>query len=103
MTTAEHTNGFVSPLSRLQRNHGLEHATLHVLADGDPHLSLAGHSDLGGFWILGNVETDTLRSAVQEALERMRNGEHNLAVHPNCGTNFVATGALAGLAAWSGM
>jgi hypothetical protein len=103
MTTAERTNGFISPLSRLQRNHGLEHATLHMLADGNPHLSLAGHSDLGGFWILGNVETETLRSAVQEALERMRNGEHNLAVHPNCGTNFVATGALAGLAAWSGM
>ncbi len=103
MTTAENTTRFTSPLSRLQRNHGLEHATLHVLADTNPHISLAGHSDLGGFWILGNVETDTLRSAVSEALERMRNGEHNLAVHPNCGTNFVATGALAGLAAWSGM
>ena len=104
MTTAEQTtNHFVSPFSRLQRNHGLEHATLHILAESHPHLSMAGHSDLGGFWILGNVETDELRSAVDEALERMRAGEHGLAVHPNCGTNFVATGALAGLAAWAAM
>ena len=103
MTTAERTTQFTSPLSRLQRNHGLEHATLHMLAETHPHLSLAGHSDVGGFWILGNVETDELRSAVDEALQRMRDGEHGLAVHPNCGTNFVATGALAGLAAWTGM
>ena len=103
MTIAEKSNHFASPISRLQRNHGLEHATLHVLADSYPHLSLAGHSDVGGFWILGNVETEDLRSAVGEALARMKSGEHGLAVHPNCGTNFVATGALAGLAAWSGM
>jgi hypothetical protein len=103
MTTAERTNHFISPFSRLQRNHGLEHATLHMLAESHPHLSLAGHSDLGGFWILGNVETEDLRGAVSEALTRMQNGEHDLAIHPNCGTNFVATGALAGVAAWTGM
>ncbi len=103
MTTAEQTDHFVSPFSRLQRNHGLEHATLHMLAERHPHLSLAGHSDLGGFWILGNVETDELRGAVDEALARMRGGEHGLAIHPNCGTNFVTTGALAGIAAWIGM
>jgi hypothetical protein len=90
-------------VSRLQRNHGLEHATLHVLSESHPHLALAGHSDTGGFWILGNVDTEELRSAVDTALNRMRAGESNLAVHPNCGTNFVTTGALAGLAAWAGM
>ncbi len=103
MTTAERTNHFPSPFSRLQRNHGLEHATLHMLAERHPHLSLAGHSDMGGFWILGNVETEDLRAAVNEALTRMQQGEHELSIHPNCGTNFVATGALAGLAAWTGM
>lgn len=90
-------------ISRLQRNHGLEHATLHVLSARHPHLSLAGHSDLGGFWIVGDVDTEELRSAVDEALQRLRSGERHLAVHPNCGTNFVATGALAGLSAWSAM
>lgn len=84
------------PVSRLRRNHGLEHATLHVLSKRHPRLSLAGHSDLGGFWILGDVTTEDLQSAVEEALSRLRNGEHNLAVHPNCGTNFATAGVLAG-------
>jgi hypothetical protein len=104
MNTGEATQTMNIPgLSRLQRNHGLEHATLHVLSETHPHLSMAGHSDTGGFWILGNISTEELRSAVDQALARMRAGESNLAVHPNCGTNFVATGALAGLAAWAGM
>lgn len=91
------------PVSRIRRNHGLEHATLHVLSKRFPHMSLAGHSDMGGFWVLGNVETEDLRSAVNEALQRMRDGEHDLAVHPNCGTNFVTAGTFAGLAASAAM
>lgn len=87
------------PVSRVRRNHGLEHATLHVLSERHPQTSLAGHSDVGGFWILGDVPTEEVRSAVQEALTRMRNGEQNLAVHPNCGTNFVTAGTFAGVAA----
>jgi hypothetical protein len=54
---------------------------------------------MGGFWVLGDITTEDLRSAVDEALDRMRNGEHNLAVHPNCGTNFVTAGTFAGVAA----
>ena len=88
-----------SPLSRIRRNHGLEHATLHILSEKYPKTSLAGHSDMGGFWILGDVDTNDVRAAVDEALDRMRNGEPDLAVHPNCGTNFVTAGTLAGVAA----
>jgi hypothetical protein len=87
------------PVSRIRRNHGLEHATLHLLSERYPKVSLAGHSDMGGFWVLGDITTEDLRSAVDEALDRMRNGEHNLAVHPNCGTNFVTAGTFAGVAA----
>jgi hypothetical protein len=47
---------------------------------------------------LGEVETADLRDAIDEALRRMRAGEQNLAVHPNCGTNFVSAGTIAGLA-----
>jgi hypothetical protein len=90
--------GFI--FSRVQRNHGLEHATLHMLAKTHPHLALAGISNPQGFWILGNVETEDLRAAVDEALTRLRNGERGLAVHPNCGTNFATTGLLAGVATW---
>lgn len=91
------------PISRIRRNHGLEHATLHILSERHPKLSLAGHSDMQGFWILGDVETDDLRLAVNQALSRMRGGEHNLAVHPNCGTNFVTAGTFAGVAASAAM
>ncbi|MEJ2600071.1 MAG: DUF6391 domain-containing protein [Anaerolineales bacterium] len=88
------------PISRVRRNHGLEHATLHILAQRHPRTSMAGHSDLGGFWILGDVPTEDVQSAVDEALTRMKAGEKDLAVHPNCGTNFVTAGTMAGLAAW---
>jgi uncharacterized protein DUF6391 len=87
------------PVSRIRRNHGLEHATLHILAERHPNISLAGHSDMGGFWVLGDISTDEVRSAANEGLQRMRGGEHNLAVHPNCGTNFVTAGTFAGIAA----
>ncbi len=89
----------LSPISRIRRNHGLEHATLHVLAEHRPGISLAGHSDQGGFWILGNLDTEELHAAVQEALSRLRQGENRLAVHPFCGTNFATSGVLAGIAA----
>jgi Domain of unknown function (DUF6391) len=87
------------PISRIRRNHGLEHATLHLLGRLYPNQPLAGHSDMNGFWIIGDVSTDALQSAIAEALQRMRNGEAKLAVHPNCGTNFVTSGVLAGAAA----
>lgn len=93
-----------SPLiSRIRRNHGLEHATLHVLSKYLPQAMLGGHSDFGGFWILGDVPTETLHAAVQESISRLRAGEKNLAVHPNCGTNYATMGALAGLAGAAAM
>jgi hypothetical protein len=81
----------------------LEHATLHILSQRHPKLPLAGHSDTRGFWVLGEVSTEDVTSAVQEAMQRMQAGEHNLAVHPNCGTNFVTSGVLASLAAFVAM
>ncbi len=92
-----------SPLLRVRRNHGLEHATLHVLADRFPKVPFAGHSDLFGFWIVGDVSSEDLYAAVLEALNRLRNGEEGLAVHPNCGTNYVAAGLLSGFAVWVSM
>jgi hypothetical protein len=88
-----------TPISRVRRNHGLEHATLHVLAERHPGRPLAGHSDLGGFWIIGDLSVEELAAAIQEARARLESGESKLAIHPNCGTNFAASGILAGLAA----
>lgn len=85
---------------RIRRNHGLEHATLHILGQRFPGLPIAGHSDQRGFWILGNLPMETVSSAVNEALQRLRAGQSRLAVHPNCGTNFATSGIFAGTAAW---
>lgn len=84
-------------LLRVRRNHGLEHASIHVLTEKNPRRSIAGHSDSGGFWLFGNLHLDEAGAAVEEALQRLRAGERQLAVHPNCGTNLVVSGAAAGL------
>jgi hypothetical protein len=85
-------------VSRVRRNHGLEHASIHVLTQKNPRRSLAGHSDAGGFWLLGDATLEEVSQAVNEALARLRGGESSLAIHPNCGTNLVTSGMAAGLA-----
>jgi hypothetical protein len=91
------------PVSRVRRNHALEHATLQILSRKHAIRTAAGYSDTGGFWVIGQVNTDDLQDAVDEALVRLHGGERQLAIHPNCGTNFVAAGAVAGSLAWLGM
>lgn len=90
-------------ISRIRRNHALEHATLQILAKKYPKTSAAGYSDTRGFLIVGNVSADHLHDAVGEALRRLRAGEGDLAIHPNCGTNFAATGVVAGTLGWLAM
>ena len=88
---------------RIRRNHALEHATMQVLAQKNPHQAVAGYSDAEGFSIIGSVSTDDLQAAVNEALARLKAGEHGLAIHPHCGTNYVASGLVAGGLAWLAM
>ena len=83
-----------------RRNHALEHATVHILAAKYPESHLAGHSNPTGFFILGNVTTEDIISAVTEAWTRLRAGESRLAIHAGCGTNFAATAFVAGSLAW---
>jgi hypothetical protein len=79
-----------------RRNHGLEHATIHVLAERHVPRALAGYSTPAGFLIVGDVRADELRAAVDEALRRLRAGQKHLAVHPGCGTNYATSGFVAG-------
>jgi len=90
-------------LSRIRRNHGLEHATLTILSQRFPCHRLAGYSFPAGFFLLGDVPTEQVRDAVVQGLSRMNNGERTLAVHPNCGTNYIVAGFVAGALAWLGM
>jgi hypothetical protein len=93
----------LAPVLRIRRNHALEHATMQVLAQKNARLSLFGYSDLEGFSVVGNLSTDELTAAVNEALARLKAGEWQLAIHPHCGTNFVAGGVVAGALAWLAM
>jgi predicted alpha/beta hydrolase len=88
---------------RIRKNHGLEHASIHVLTERGVQRPLAGRSDPNGFYIYGDVSTDQLQAAVENALQRMKAGEHHLAVHPNCGTMFVTSGAMSALVAFLAM
>jgi len=82
-----------------RRNHALEHATLHMLARTYKG-SMAGHSNPTGFFLLGNFSTQDIWSNATEALERLRGGESELAIHAGCGTNMATTTLLAGTLAW---
>jgi uncharacterized protein DUF6391 len=86
-----------------RRNHALEHATLHVLATKYPTKPMAGHSNPTGFFILGNLPTEDVRWALNEAETRLRAGESNLAIHPGCGTNLATSTLVAATFAWIAM
>ena len=86
-------------LRRTRQHHAIEHATVHMLTARLPHQRFGGYSDPLGFTIYGNVEEEPLRRAVGDALLRLQAGEHELAIHPNCGTNLATTTLLVGLAA----
>ncbi len=100
MSMIERFAGWIRPLlevpvvRKTRRNHGLEHATIHVLSSRVKGLRMAGRSDAGGFVLLGEARTEAIEAAARDALRRMKNGEHGLAVHPNCGTNLLTTGFL---------
>ncbi|MDY7078464.1 MAG: DUF6391 domain-containing protein [Chloroflexota bacterium] len=87
-------------ISRVRRNHALEHATITVLSERRHDLKLMGRSSLWGFYIYGDVPTEDVLAAAQEGLGRLRAGRREMAVHPNCGTNLAVAGTLAGLGAF---
>jgi hypothetical protein len=90
-------------IRRIRRNHGLEHATIHMLSRRVRGLKVAGYSTHEGFFLVGNPSTVEVAAAANDALNRMRRGEDGLAIHPNCGTNLVTTAVLTTLAAAAGM
>ncbi|MEO1376182.1 MAG: DUF6391 domain-containing protein [Cyanobacteria bacterium J06635_10] len=95
---------FISGLKEilmLRQVHALEHATVWVLSESPSAITQkfgcnnigidnqlhSGLSTEEGFYLYGEVNISDLRRAVNLALQRLTNGEWNLAVHPRCGTN----------------
>lgn len=79
----------------LRQVHALEHATVWVLSETNSSSRkvqidnelLGGLSTEQGFYLYGEVNISDLRRAVTLGLNRLINGEWDLAVHPRCGTN----------------
>lgn len=90
-------------ISRLRRNHSLEHATMHVLSEKFKGLGMAGISGPWGFYLLADLPSETVCDAALEALKRLQEGEASLAVHDNCGTNLATPAMLAALTIWVAM
>lgn len=81
----------IPPYLATRRNHALEHATIHMLARKYKDKNLAGHSNSTGFFLFGDMTTEDIRNAIDEAMIRLRAGESELAIHPGCGTNFATS------------
>ena len=92
---------------RVRQNHALEHATITILSEMIPNLSINARSYSDGFIIFRDLDLGVLRRAVDEALRRLQAGEAQLAIHPNCGTNLavgislMTIGTLLGMASSS--
>ena len=78
----------------------MEHATLKILARKYNDKNLAGHSNPTGFFLFGDMTTSDIRESIQEAMTRLRAGEHDLAIHPGCGTNLATSMVLPASFAW---
>ncbi|MDW8045976.1 MAG: DUF6391 domain-containing protein [Chloroflexota bacterium] len=96
----------MSVLRRIRIAHAIEHATVAVLHERlgrrAPTIAL---SDPFGFSILSPYTESEVAAAAAEAVERLRAGEHALAVSELCGSNLAVGGLLtagAALAAANG-
>ncbi len=87
-------------IATIRRNHALEHATVHLLSRRGPYSQVMGRTTTDGFYVYGPIETQEVAAAASEALARLRAGEHELAIHPRCGTNLAVAGLLAGLSSF---
>ena len=86
-------------VAHIRKNHAMEHATIHLLTEAKPGISVSGYSLIKGYWLLGRVELEDVQKAAEMALARMNNGEKKLAIHPNCGTNLAVIGLCTAAAA----
>lgn len=87
-------------ISRVRRNHAIEHATVAVLFQRRGRVvSVVGRSDQRGFRLFGPFSREEVAAAAEEAITRLRAGEDHLAVSHLCGTNLAVTGTMAGAAA----
>ena len=76
---------------RVRQNHALEHATVNVIEESFGPQKISGLAAKNGFTLMGDLPpSDIILNAAYIALERLKRGEKNLAIHPRCGTSIAA-------------
>lgn len=85
----------------VKQNHALEHATIVLLSRQFPDVRLAGISFASGFFVFGEVPTEVILPAAEEALDLLRTNSPEMAIHERCGTNLAVTAILTSMAAMS--
>ena len=90
----------ITAIERLRRNHALEHATVALLLERGAKPPIGGYSLPSGFLIWANCEQEAVSGAASDALALLNDGYAELAISPYCGTNFAASVALGGIAAY---
>jgi hypothetical protein len=83
----------------VRQNHALEHATIVLLSRNFPEVRFSGISFAAGFFVFGDLPTEAILPAAQEALGLLRTSQPELAVHERCGTNLAVTSMLVAAAA----
>jgi hypothetical protein len=83
----------------VKQNHALEHATIVLLSRKYPEVRFAGISFAAGFFVFGDVPTEAILPAAQEALTLLRTTSPELAIHERCGTNLAVTAMVTGISA----
>lgn len=73
-------------IEKVRQVHALEHATLRILQQGPQ--PLGGLSTDRGFFVYGELDAGDLLRAAHQGLERLNNGEEELAIYPQGGTNL---------------
>jgi hypothetical protein len=90
-------------LTRLRRNHALEHATINHLSETYGDARIVGWSGPFGFRLYTTLTGAEVIPAVRRALAVLKAGNTEVAYHANCGTNLVVTALLTTFASLVGL
>ena len=82
-----------------RRNHALEHATVALLLERGIKPPMGGYSLPSGFLIWSRAPAQEISTVASEALDLLKDGHHDLAISPYCGTNIAAGLFIGGLTA----
>lgn len=74
---------------KVRRNHALEHATIGILEKVTGYTHFEGMAYENGFTVRGVVRPELVLACAREALGELLKGNHDLAIHPKCGTTIL--------------